>query len=464
MSAEIKSAVPDDADRDALLEDGSNFEVDDDGNITTTWAFWEPQIEAIHAVYSDDYDIIGFVGGYRSGKSVTGARLSIEIALNPAFAPARILAMGKTFAEAKKTTYSVLFDELPGSNLDPYLHAGNPENSPFITNFNKQDGVLSWFNGSSIILASADKPDRYEGGTFSFGWLDEIAHYPSIHGVRKTVGERLDFGPPGNQIWTTTGNGLNDAYDVLKRRVDADENDLGETVFLTTASTENNPFLSDDDRARIRRVHGGSRNEKQALHGAFEAAEGLVYDNFRRQTHVVHPDAVDLREDFRMYGYDHGWEDPRVVLEIGKSDYGQFVVVDEFYESQSHIEDVIDTSGTYWLRDKPHGPVYCEHEPAHIVKFRRAGWKAGKAKKDIDAGIDDVRYRLDTHRDPENRPGLLVTKRCPNLISEFLGYTEDDVGGSDVDDHALDALRYAIHTHFARTGVGSADPTDVQTA
>jgi len=457
MAGVIHGEIPDGVDRETLESDGCDFEIGGDGGIRTTWAFWKPQLEAIEAVYSGDYDIAGFVGGYRSGKSVTGARLSIEIALNPAYAPARVLCMGKSFAESKKTTYSVLFEELPGSNLDPYLGAGDPENSPIITDFSKQDGVITLFNGSVLILASADKPDRYEGGKFSFGWLDEVAYYKSIHGIRRTVGERMDYGPPGVQLWTTTGNGFNAAYDTLRRRVDDDENPLGESIYLTTASTENNPFLSSEDRARIKRVHGGSRTAKQALHGAFEAAEGLVYEKFRRNSHVVPAGSLEVADDFRMYGYDHGWEDPRVLLEIGKTSGGQFAVRNEFYRSQSHIEDAID-----WLDSRPKGPIYSEHEPAHIAKFRRAGWNAGKAKKDIDAGIDDIRYRL--REDHEGRPGLVVSDRCDNLISEFLGYTEDDVGGGNVDDHALDALRYAIHTHLARSTGSSSGGFEVQKA
>jgi hypothetical protein len=85
--------------------------------------------------------------------------------------------------------------------------------------------------------------------------------------------------------------------------------------------------------------------------------------------------------------------------------------------------------------------------------MRRAGWKAGQADKDVDAGIDEVRYRL--REDHEGKPGLLVASRCENTIMEFLGYTEEDVGKSDVDDHSLDALRYAIYTESRRSSGGS---------
>lgn len=460
--------VPDDrnlsdADVAALREYGAIVDVDD--AIDITWAFWEPQREARQAVYSGEYDIIGFVAGYRSGKSVTGARTAIEVALTPAYAPARVLAMGKTYAESKKTTYPVLFEELPGDNLDPFLGDGDPENSPIVRSFSKQDGVITLINGSVIILASADKPNRYDGGKFSFAWLDEAAYYKDLNAIRKTLGERLDYKPAGpqNLLITTTGNGFNDAYDILERRVDpADESKLGIRTKLITASTPNNPFLTKDDRERLRRVHGGSGREGQALHGSFEANEGRVYADFRRHSHVVSIDDDGSIPDYdtgvdgtwRMYGYDAGWDDPRVLLEIAKTHAGQYVVVDEFYESGSHVEDIIGgpKHDRYWLEDKPKGRIHAEHEPGDIQKMRRRGWKAGKADKSVDAGIDEVRYRL--RDDQDGRPGLLVAEGCESTIKELLGYTEDDVGGSDVDDHAADALRYAVYTQSRLSSSG----------
>lgn len=466
----VPTGVHDDLSEDqieALRYDGVVVRQPETGEYDIVWAFWKGQIDAIEAVYSQDYDIVGFVGGYRSGKSVTGARLTIEVCLNPAFRPARTLAMGKTFAEAKKTTYPVLFEEIPGDDLDPYLGAGDPENSPLIANFSKQDGVITWVTGSTTILASADKPKRYEGGKFSFAWLDEVAHYGNgrddIHGIRKTVGERFDLGPPACQLWTTTGNGFNAAYDTLERGVEVDpggdETPIGQKVTWFRGSSFDNPFLTREDRQRLRRVWGGAKTSAQALHGEFEAAEGLVYNAFSRQSHVVtvaedgslhkngKPMGDSIVEGRRFYGYDAGWDNPMAVVEVGETNYGQFVALDEYYQSGKHVEHAIDQ----WFdaKDKDKGPVYCEHEPSDIARFRRAGWRAGKAKKDVDAGIRDVRFRFE--EDAKGKVGLLIADTCEHLIKELHGYTEDDVGASDAQDHLLDALRYAIHTHVNRS-------------
>jgi len=184
----------------------------------------------------------------------------------------------------------------------------------------------------------------------------------------------------------------------------------------------------------------------------------------RRHSHVVDLADVELT-DWRMYGYDAGWEHERVCLEVAKTAYGQFIVVDEFYRSQTHVEDVCGgpNHDDYWLRGKSKGRIHSEHEPGDIQKMRRAGFKAGKADKDVDAGIDEVRYRL--RDDHEGKPGLLVASRCENTIMEFLGYTEEDVKKSDVDDHALDALRYAIYTESRlSSGSGSSSSSHVDKA
>jgi len=94
---------------------------------------------------------------------------------------------------------------------------------------------------------------------------------------------------------------------------------------------------------------------------------------------------------------------------------------------------------------------YCEHEPSEIRKFERAGWRANRAEKSIDAGIAEVRQRLAPDRattegeqSTDGRVGLLISAECEKLSNEFLSYKEEQVGTSGAEDHALDALRYAI--------------------
>jgi hypothetical protein len=260
---------------------------------------------------------------------------------------------------------------------------------------------------------------------------------------------------PKTQVWTLTGEGYNAAWEILEKRQDADGEPIGSEIEVVTASVLDNPYLTDGDKERFKRKYEGTGKEEQALHGGFAAATGLVYSGFTRDRHVVeHADAVDCVDDeWRIYGYDAGWNDPRVLVEIGRTDYGQLVVLDEFYQSESHVSDALA-----WLNrnDKPRGTIFCEHEPADIEKFNNAGHRTEKANKSIDAGIDEMRNRLEL--DSDDRPGLLVSAGCEHLIREFLGYKEEHVGTSQAEDHCLDSLRYAV------MGDGEGVETPVATA
>lgn len=246
---------------------------------------------------------------------------------------------------------------------------------------------------------------------------------------------------PKVQCWTLTGNGYNDAWEILEQRQDSMDEPLGLSIELVRASTLDNPYLDDGDIKRFERQFADTDRAEQALHGGFAAAQGLVYSSFRREDHVIpHSEALNrVEDDWRIYGYDAGWDDSRVLLELGRTDHGQLVVLDEFHRTASHIEDAIR-----WLQTKPRGYVFAEHEPANIKKFRQANSRAVRAAKSVDLRIADVRHRLE--RDTEERVGLLVADRCEHLSREFLGYKTEHVGVSSADDHCLDALRYAIHT------------------
>jgi hypothetical protein len=320
-----------------------------------------------------------------------------------------------------------------------------------VADYNRQQHRLTLVNDSVITLGSADKYSRYAGAEFGAVWMDEPSHYGEVlHNLTGMITTRLrGVDGPKTQLWTLTGEGFNSAWEILEKRQDGDGDPIGLDIEVVTASVLNNPYLTEGDKERFRRKYEGTSKEEQALHGGFAAATGLVYSSFSREQHVIdHTDAVDAvdgTDEWRMYGYDAGWNDPRVLLEIGKTPYNQLVVLDEFHASESHVEDAVE-----WLQQnrKSKGPIYAEHEPADIEKFRQAGYGAKEAEKSIDAGISEVRQRLEI--DDDGRPGLLVSDNCEHLIREFLGYKEEHVGKSGADDHALDALRYAVTTEKMR--------------
>ena len=406
---------------------------------TLTYDLWNAQRDALEAIRSDA-DITGFLAGYGSGKTIFGARWLIRQALE--YDGSRFLGMGIDFTKARDTTFRVLFEQLPGERTSIVTSSYNgPETSPVVADYNRQNHRLTFINDSVVKLGSADKWNRYAGDSYGAVWLDEPSHYgEDLHDLLEMIGSRLrGVAGPKAQLWTLTGNGYNAAFEILERQEDSDGERIGLNIETIRASTLTNPYLDQGEKERFERQYGETSREEQALHGGFAAAQGLVYSNFSRDTHVIpHVDAVDrVQDEWRIYGYDAGWNDPRVLLEVGRTDYDQLVALDEFYQSESHVSDAVG-----WLKrnDKPQGAIHCEHEPADIEKLDGAGYRTEKADKSIDAGIDEVRNRLEL--DDSGRPGLLVSDNCEHLIQEFLGYKEEHVGTSQAVDHCLDSCRY----------------------
>lgn len=396
------------------------------------YTLWDSQREVLSEFVSGEHQIVDMRAGYRAGKSVTGARGIIKCAWD--LPNSRWLTMSESFAEGWNTTYRVLFEQLPGYDGD------DVESSPIVAEFRRQDKILKLTNGSVIVLGSAAKADRHKGDEFSGIWCDEVAFYNDLYNLTSMLLSRLSASQgPLSMLWTTTTNGYNDYYYVTEEGIDADGEVLSWDIKTVTADSRNNPFLSKEARDNLKQTH--KNNKAEGLLGGFSSAEGRVYEEFTRETHVVSIDDIPLVDDWRIYAYDSGWDDPRVILEIAKTTHNQLVVVDEFYKSETEVEDAID-----WLRDKSSGRLYSDHEPEHMHKMRKElnHIMVQKANKKIDDGIEKVQDRLRTGY--EGMRGLLVLDRCSKTIKEFLSYTKDDVGSSNAEDHTMDCIRYAIAT------------------
>jgi len=410
---------------------------------------------------SQEYDLVVLRTGYGGGKSITGCqwvhRGSIQLDHGES------LVMGQDFKKAKSTTFRVFFDTLPGQNTIPNDAGGDPENSPIVAGYNHNESRLTYTSGHVVRLGSADLWSRYAGSEFHRIYCDEVGHYPDavntdLYQLHEMLSSRQRTAAgPNTMLWTSTGNGFNQYYDITERQVGPDDEPLpwADRMQVVVASTEHNTLLPPDALEKQKRTFEGSGREEQALHGGFAAAEGRVYDDFSRRTHVRSAATIEgllpeSQNRHTIYGYDHGWSDPRVLVRLDRTHADQWAATDLFYRSESKFAELLDAdAGTGWLADNPRGTIYSEHRPEHIAAFEAAGFPAMKANKDLDGGIDHVRDRLAVE---DGLPGLLVADGCIELIQELLSYQEQHVGTAQADDHAADALRYALFTH--------ANPTD----
>lgn len=306
-------------------------------------------------------------------------------------------------------------------------------------------------NGSRALILSADNRrtiERLRGLNLAWWWLDEGSSVE--HRAYDILTQRLRVGNYRNGYITTTPKGMNYVYDIFVGDVDGELETCGDAevyvaddrLAILRVPTHANPHTPEDYKQQMDTDHEGQFYKQEVL-GEFVAFEGLVYPWFDENTHVVdeHPD--DVRRVF--YGVDWGHNAPSVILAIGETKTGEFCVLECFYETRQTVNDLIRVAEDMQERYRP-GPFYCDPaEPASIEAFQRAGLDATGAENDVVPGIQHVSSLADD---------LTVHRQAQALINEFGMYQYKDGDHKDepkkMNDHALDAARYALFTHEQR--------------
>lgn len=304
-------------------------------------------------------------------------------------------------------------------------------------------------NGARALILSADNRrtiERLAGLNLAWFWMDEAARID--HRAYEILTQRIRVGKYRNGFVTTTPMGRNWVYDTFAGDVDGDLDQHGaadvytadDRLAILRVPTFANPHTPEDFKEQVERDHDGQVYEQEVM-GEFVEFEGLVYRWFSEDLVTeVDPDDASEFDEF-IYGVDWGFDNPSVILAIGiRGD--EFVVCEEFYESRLTETDLVEHATAMQERWGP-GRFYCDPaEPSSIATFQRAGLNAQQANNSVTPGIRTVTNHQDR---------LLVADSCQAVRNEFRQYQYAEDGQTDEplkkNDHAMDALRYALHTH-----------------
>ena len=199
---------------------------------------------------------------------------------------------------------------------------------------------------------------------------------------------------------------------------------------------------------------------------SFDAGEGLVYPMFDIEFHVRRPPPVEMFNEY-IVGIDYGFNDPTAIVVIGVAGHGRDAichVVHERYlvnKTASEIADVARDIECSW----PGARWYADHSPMTTKTLKdEAGVKiqpAAKGKDSVEEGVAFVSDALWIREDEsDNRwSQLYISPECKRTIDEFGRYRRkrdphntdrvlDDIDSHSGNDHFMDAIRYALVTHF----------------
>lgn len=245
--------------------------------------------------------------------------------------------------------------------------------------------------------------------------------------------------------------------------------------FAISADTRTNP-KQDLESVRFWSEQMSHVDFEEQVRGRPTPRHGLVYPGFDMDVHVrswlpewPQPGGdgpPNKRSWKRVRGCDFGFQDPHVTLWIAFDEDRRAYVYREFYRRHTLVDDVAEhiarVEGREYYRDD-RGRIRVSHvaggkdpvtgatitdwDAQMRAELSARGIRCRRARKDVLAGIATVASHLKTQRD--GRPRLYVHPSCRNLIREFRDYQWARDGGDrpeDGNDHALDALRYALHT------------------
>lgn len=367
-------------------------------------------------------------GGGGSGKSFFAAqKILFRAASNPRH---RFLVVRKVARTLRQSTFQ-LFRDLIG------MHGLYSQST-----VNLSDMTITVPGGGQILHAGLDDVEKLKSIAGITGiWIEEATELVETDFMQLDI--RLRGETPEYKQILLTFNPVNELH--WLKRVFVDEAKANSSIYVTTY--RDNAFLDPEYRQMLDDINDPVMRAvyRDGQWGRF--LKGLIYTDWRSASDDEYEAATKGNDD-ECYAIDFGYNNPSVVLHLHMKDEApraSIFVRELLYQSRLTNSDLIERLKVLIPEEKRHVPIYCDAaEPQRIEELVRAGFNACPADKSVNDGIDSVkRYTL--------RPSADST----NWMKEVRSYKwAEDKAGNLLDkpvkfmDHAMDATRYGVHTHW----------------
>lgn len=369
-------------------------------------------------------------GAVRSGKSfVILLRFMEELESGP---EGEYIVTGKSLETCERNVVT------PMQNLTGYGLSYN-QGKRYFTLFGKKVYVI----GASDERAAA----KIKGATFAGALVDEVTELPESY--FEMLFSRLTI--PNSKLFG--GTNPDSPYHWLKsnyidRFID-DERFFKNFKF----NLDDNPSLDSQIKEDLKKKYQGLWYKRFIL-GEWVLAEGSVYDFFDTSIHVV--DGPHTYAKSYFLGIDYGTTNAFAAIMIGYNDeHKPYLWAEKEYYWDSKKMGYQKTDAEYAFdiqREFGNYPIrliYLDPSAASFqTELRRHKMPVKEANNDVVDGIRCISTLM-------SQGNLVICRCCHNLIKEIEGYVWDEKAarrGEDKPlkqrDHAVDALRYPIFTHF----------------
>lgn len=326
-------------------------------------------------------------------------------------------------------TYKILQQ----STLDKFF-----QNFPMLRKYYKEaKGEIELPTGGKVFVRSFDQPLGAEGITANWEWVDEAGQMPRL---AWTILKSRVAMTGGQILITTTPYSLNWLHEEFYLPWQRHE-DSRLSVF-TWASIDNPNFPKEHFEAEKKRLSPEEFARRYC--GEFSKMEGLVYDLPKDQIIVARP--INVRDV--ILGFDFGFHNAAAGVVIKIDNDSNYFLTNEYYES-GKVQDEIESDLKKLQLETNFRDVYPDPaEPDRIENMKRHGFYVKNVDKNVVLGIDRVRELI-------RKRQLFVFDTCKDVIDEFNSYRYDPEKPKEepikMNDHCMDAIRYAVYNHNAKS-------------
>ncbi len=356
------------------------------------------------------------VGGAGSSKSYSTAQWILSKAYNEP--NKRFLITRKTLPSLRITAFKLITDLLREYNL-PH-------------NLNKSELIITLQNGTELLFKSLDEPEKIKSAEFNYIWIEEATEI-NIDDFRQLNLRLRRTNTVINQMFLTC-NPISKLNWIYTELIEGKREDIA----YHQSTYKDNPFLTKEYIDQLEDlIHQDQNYYKIYCLGEWGVLTNIIYSNYK------HVDNTPDNLDETFYGLDFGFNNPSALIEINMKDTVPYVR-ELLYESKLTNQDLINR-----LKHliPPGSLIYADSaEPARIEEICNAGYVCMPSDKEVTDGIDFVK-----------RHPLHITRDSINTLKEIGGYKyKEDKDGHVLDepvkfnDHAMDALRYALYTHLGK--------------
>lgn len=409
------------------------------------------------------HDMDGIIadGAIRSGKTISMSLSFVMWAMNT-FTGQNFAMCGKTIGSFRR---NVLFWLKLMLRSRGYSITDHRADNLLTIRKNGKENYFYIFGGKD-----ERSQDLIQGITLAGVFFDEVTLMPESFvnqatGRCSVKGSKFWFNcnPDGPYHWfklnwidKSTGYLGKEQSDRIRQKAaeEGKESGLKEILYLHF-TMDDNLSLDEEVKARYRKMYVGVFFKRYIL-GLWAAAEGIIYDMFSEDEHVVKYD--DIKDKLinnpscRYVSCDYGTQNATVFLLWNKTTDGNWYCVREYYYS-GRDKAKQKTDAEYaddlkeWLGDTKVKAIIVDPAAASfIAELRKRKHKVLKAKNDVLDGIRLVATLLNLQK-------LFFCECCKNTIGEFQSYIWDEKAadrGEDKPvkqyDHAMDTVRYFVYT------------------